>query len=186
MSQVFNPQQIHEVSKKAIGLPQADMARVLGEELHAIWPGHVETREDWMFNLVAGLTGVMTIFHGSLTEYVLLYGTPIGSVGYSGRYRLDIWDAVIAGEMDTFTIDSFHTLAHFEAGDLAYLPKGVGKGVRMSPGCWMLEYGRGPVPTALPVGVGDAVFSAFDPVTVGKTVWAYGRHVTRSLLRGKI
>jgi C-8 sterol isomerase len=186
MGYVFDPQQIHEISRKAIGLPQADMARVLGEELARAFPGHIDSRPDWMFNLVAGLTGVMTIFHGSLSEYVLLYGTPVGSTGFSGRYRLDIWDAVIAGEMDTFMLDSFHELAHFEAGDLAYLPRRQGKGVRMSAGCWMLEYGRGPVPTALPVGVGDAIFSAFDPVTVGKTVWTYGRLVTRSLLRGKI
>jgi C-8 sterol isomerase len=50
----------------------------------------------------------------------------------------------------------------------------------------MLEYGRGPIPTALPVSLGDAVFSALDWRTVCKTFWIYGRLVFRELIRGKI
>jgi C-8 sterol isomerase len=60
-----------------------------------------------MFNLAAGATGMMTVLHGSLSEYLLLFGSPIGTEAFSGRYRLDIWDWVIAGEMWTYTEETY-------------------------------------------------------------------------------
>ena len=45
--------------------------------------------------------GGMYILHSSLTEYVLFFGTAIGSSGHSGRYWANISDTVIEGELVT-------------------------------------------------------------------------------------
>jgi len=51
---------------------------------------------------------------------------------------------------------------------------------------FMLEYARGPIPSMLPFGLSDTVFSTLDRATVGQTLWHYGRLVVRELLQGKI
>jgi C-8 sterol isomerase len=70
-------------------------------------------------------------------------------------------------------------------GDLAHLRRGRVKGFRISEDCWMLEYGRGPVPTCLPMGLSGALLN-LDGGIIWKTVRNYGRLVIKELLRGKI
>lgn len=183
---MFDPERLHEISKLGVGLPFDEMSAAVIDGLDRAYPGYIETRQDWMFNLAAGATGMMTVLHGSLSEYVILFGSPIGTEAFSGRYRLDIWDWVIAGEMWTYTEETYATKTITRPGEGAMLRKGQAKGYRISDGTWMLEYGRGLVPTALPIGLGDAIISAQDVVTVWKTVRNYGRATVSSLLKGKL
>ena len=67
-------------------------------------------------------------------------------------------------------------------GDLALLRRGRVKGVTFSRDNWMLEYGRGLIPTSLPF----ALMTCHDPGIIARTVWMYGRHTVKELLRGKI
>jgi hypothetical protein len=182
MGYLFEPDQLQQIGQKAMGLPHARMCSVIAEELERAHPGHVETREDWVISIAGGIMGIMTVLHGSLSEYVLLFGTPVGSEGFSGRYRIDIWDVVLAGEMSTYTETDFREPEIHRPGDLAFLRRGVAKGVRLGPGNWLLEYGRGPVPTSLPF----ALMSAMDGTTIVKTMWVYGKQVVKELLKGKI
>ncbi len=182
MRYTFDPEQLQEIGAQAVGLPQAEMCRAVSAELARRFPGHVETREDWVLSIAGGIMGIMTVLHGSLTEYVLLFGTPVGSEGFSGRYHLDIWDVVLAGEMWTYTEEEFRQPTIHRPGQMALLPKGRAKGVRLQPGNWLLEYGRGPIATSLPF----ALMSAMDGRTVLKTIRIYGRQVVRELLQGKI
>ncbi len=182
---VFDPDVLHAVARSTLGLPHEKMVRQLSDELARRYPGHIETRPRWILNLAGGVTGIMTVLHGSLSEYVLIYGTPVGSEGFSGRYRLEIHDFVLAGEMWTFTESDFAERRVYRAGDAAFLARYQAKGVRLLEGAWMLEYGRGPVPTALPFGLSGAVAS-FEVRTIARTLGVYGRLVARELLQGKI
>ena len=186
MGHIFDPDVIHRVAKMGIGLPHREMCQVVMDELARLYPGHIETRQDWMFNMVAGATGVMTILHASLSEYVIIFGSPIGTEGFSGRYAVEIYDAVMAGEMWTYTDDAIAERVITKPGDMAHLARERVKGYRIEHQTWMLEYGRGLIPTALPLGVGDAIFSAMDFYTVWKTLSSYGRLTLKSLARGKI
>jgi hypothetical protein len=186
MGYVFDPDQILAISKLGIGLAHEPMCRAVIDGLAARYPGHVETNPQWVFNLAAGATGCMALLHCSLTEYVILFGSAIGTEGYSGRYHLDIYDAVITGEMWTCTEDRMHEKTIHKPGELAHLRRRTTKAYRIVDGTWMLEYGRGLVPTALPVGLADATLSALDARTVWKTVKSYGRLAVRELLAGKI
>jgi C-8 sterol isomerase len=52
---------------------------------------------------------------------------------------------------------------------VALLRRGKVKGFRLVENCWLLEYGRGPVPTALPMGLSGAVQS-LDGGVIWKTL----------------
>ncbi|MBT3224440.1 MAG: hypothetical protein HN348_35685 [Proteobacteria bacterium] len=186
MGHIFEPDRLHEIARSAMGLPFDAMVDKVAQGLAEAYSGHINTEIDWVFSLVAGATGVLTIFHGSLTEYVILFGTPIGTEGFSGRYKLDIWDFVITGDMDTYTEECVGQAIHTGPGEGALLRCGQVKGYTASRDCWMLEYGRGNIPSCLPVGVGDALLSAQDVRTVARTFKTYGKAVCRELLKGKI
>ncbi len=186
MGYLFDPDHLHEMARKhSRSSGQVDFAALIADLAEA-YPRHIETRQNWLFSLAAGATGIMTVLHGSLSEYLLLFGTPVGTEGFSGRYRIEIHDFLLSGEMWTYTEENFRERVVTRPGERAVLPRRHVKGFRVREDTWMLEYGRGLVPTALPVAVGDSVFSAMDWKTVFKTFWVYGRLVCRELLRGKI
>jgi C-8 sterol isomerase len=68
---------------------------------------------------------------------------------------------------------------------MAVLRRKQVRGFKLPDGAWMLEYGRGPVPTALPFALSGAATS-LDARTVVKTMWLYGRLVVKELAHGKI
>ncbi len=51
---------------------------------------------------------------------------------------------------------------------------------------WMLEYGRGFVPSGLHTTVGDLLLRALDPIILVQTFKIYGRLLAKELLQGKI
>src|SRR5262245_22657358 len=185
MAPLFSPDILHAVARGAVGLPHARMVQHITDELVRIYPDHIETRENWMLSLAGGVMGIMTMLHGSLSEYVLIFGTPVGSQGFSGRYCIEIHDFMLAGEMWTYTEEAFAEHRIYRAGDAAVLRRGEVKGLRIAEGTWMLEYGRGVIPSALPFALSDAVI-AFEFRTIARTIWTYGRLTTRELRRGKI
>lgn len=185
MAYLFDPQQLQDVSQRAAGLPHQAMVRALITDLDRLYPGHIEHTENWIMSLVGGATGVMTVLHCSLTEYLLIFGTPVGTTGFSGRYRIDIFDFLLAGEMWTFTEESCGERTVTRPGDTAVLRRGQVKGYRVSEGAWMLEYGRGPIVTCLPMGVIGAITS-LDGRTLWKTLSVSTRLTYKALLRGKV
>ncbi len=186
MGYLFDPLKLHEISKKGVGLPFEGMVSVVSDELSRTYPGHIETKPNWIFSLAGGATGIMTILHASLSEYVIIFGTPVGTEGFSGRYHIDIYDYVMAGEMRTYTEQHLGEARVSKPGEWQVLNRGQVKGFKLPDAVWLLEYGRGPIFTALPMALGDAVFSGMDATTIVRTLWNYGKFVTRELLRGKI
>lgn len=185
MGYIFDPTHLHTVAATHIGLPHEEMIEAVIADLAKAYPGHIETKQDWILNIAGGAMGIMTILHGSLSEYLLVFGSPIGTEGFSGRYRLDIYDFMLAGEMWTYTEENFRRRIVTRPGECAYLKRRQAKGFKLPDSGWMLEYGRGPVPAALPFGLSGALTS-LDVKTVAKTVWLYGKLVVRELRQGKI
>jgi len=161
------------------------MMEAIIEDFAVVHPGHIEKRQKWIFNIAGGAVGMMTILHGSLSEYLILFGTAVGTEGFSGRYRIDIYDFMLAGEMWTYTEEDFRERTVSKPGDMTLLRRGQAKGLRLFEGTWMLEYGRGPVPTTLPFALGGAMTS-MDATIIFQTLWLYGRLVVKELRQGKI
>jgi len=185
MGYIFDPRELQSIAVRHIGRPHEEMVAGIAGDLAKAYPGHIEMKQNWVLSICGGVMGIMTVLHGSLSEYVLIYGTPIGTEGFSGRYRIDIYDVLLAGQMWTYTEEHFREPIVTAPGELAHLRRRVAKGVRLSNGAWMLEYGRGPVVTTLPFALSGAI-TGLEARSVAKTIWIYGRLAIRELLRGKI
>jgi hypothetical protein len=185
MGYIFDPRILQSIALNHIGRPHEEMVAAIAADLAQAYPGHIEMKQDWILSICGGVMGIMTVLHGSLSEYVLIYGTPIGTEGFSGRYHIDIYDVLLAGKMMTYTEEHFREPIVTMPGELAHLPRRHAKGVSLSRGTWMLEYGRGPVATTLPFALSGAI-TGLEIRSVAKTMWIYGRLVVRELLRGKI
>lgn len=186
MGYIFDPNELHEIAKLAVGKGTKDeMFRIVASELKSRYPKHIQLDVAWLFNNAGGAMGQIKLLHASMSEYILLFGTPIGTEGHSGRYATEVYDFMLDGEMWCYHPGEFERTV-FKPGDAAYLGADKVKGYAVPSHAWMLEYARGPIPSMLPFGLADTVFSTLDRSTFGRTVWAYGRMVVGELLQGKI
>jgi hypothetical protein len=186
MAYIFDPTLLHQTASRAVGLSHEEMVRAVSDDLARAHPEHIERREEWILSLAGGATGIMTVLHASLSEYLLIFGTPVGTEGFSGRYRIDIHDFVLSGEMWTYTENGrFPVRTIFRPGDAALLPRRQTKGFRLAEETWLLEYGRGPILTCLPMALTDAIVS-LDGSTIWKTLRVSTRLMLKELRQGKI
>jgi hypothetical protein len=187
MTHIFDPDDLHMAVRKVVGLgePRA-MFAALAQDLAARYPGHVRFDDRWLFNNAGGAMGTMTLLHASVSEYLIFFGTPIGTEGHSGRYRAAVYDFLLDGEMWCYQPgESERTV--YRPGDAAHLDRGRVKGYRIPDHAWMLEYARGPIALMLPFGLADSALSTLDYGTIARTVWRYGRMAARELLvHGKV
>ena len=154
MGYAFEPEDLQRIIKRHTHLPIEENVRALIDDLVATYGDRViDDNGVWMFSNAGGIMGTMTILHASLREYLLIFGTPHGSEGHSGRHLCDLWDIVIQGELSTYREDELRATT-FRPGDCSHLPRGKSNSSRMGPeGCFMVEYCRGPIPAMLPFGL---------------------------------
>lgn len=57
----------------------ASVVRQLREE----YPGRILDDPQWMFNNAGGAMGAMLVLHCSLMEYVIIFGTALGTEGHT-------------------------------------------------------------------------------------------------------
>jgi C-8 sterol isomerase len=158
-----------------------DLLSALVEGLRGQYGDHIAERPRWIFSMVGGATGVMMVLHASLTEYLVMFGTPLGTEGYSGRYSADIHDWVLRGEMWTLRLDDPIKKRVTKAGEVRELPKGMTTAFRLTEDAWLLEYGRGKAAAQLRHTIGDAVFRAMDPQNIIDTIREYGTLAAKEL-----
>jgi C-8 sterol isomerase len=187
MKRLFDVETLHAVAREAAGrdLPREERIATLVEALDARWPGRIERRPRWILNSANGALGTLTILYASLTEYLIVFGSPIGTEGHSGRYPATVHDFVFEGEMWAYLEgDTERTV--YRPGDHAVLPARRAKGYCLRENAWMLEYAEGCIPAMLPPGVWDNLFSNLDLSSLARTFRDYGRLTIRELLRGKL
>jgi C-8 sterol isomerase len=189
MGYIFDIETLETIARRGMGKPHDEMVETIVAELAIAYPDHVDANPErkWLFSLTAGAAGVMTLLHASFTEYLIIFGTPIGTEGFSGRYRMDIHDFVLAGEIWTYRAHQCGVREVHQPGDHTVLKRGEVDVFRIPEAAWMLEYGRGFVPASLPLILGDVIFSALDGTTLAETLWIYGKMALRELLvNGKL
>lgn len=186
MAYLFEPAELHDIVRTALtSKPCAAVLASVEEQLATRYPKHIERANPWIFNNAGGAMGQIKILHASLSEYILIFGTPIGTEGHSGRYGTEVFDYMLDGEMWCYHAGEFQKTI-YRPGDLAYLGPDKAKGYASPEGVFMLEYARGLIPGMLPFGLADTLFSTRDHVTMRRTLWQYGKLVVRELLQGKI
>jgi len=176
---VFDPEVIHECAMKGLGLRKPEMFDVIAREVERRYPGHIDHSQPWIYSIAGGAMIQMKLYFASMREYVMIWGTPIGSEGHSGRHRAAFWDTVIDGETWYYAEGQFEKRI-YKPGDRIFVGKGQACGMNFTDGVWAVEYARGAIPLSMPFGLSDELLSVLDLPTAVRTLSMYtsliGRH----------
>lgn len=181
----LDPDVLGACAREVVDRPLDSMMGALVERLRERYGHHIAPELEWLFNLNGGSTGAMAVLHASLTEYLVIFGTPLGTEGFSGRYTVDIHDWVLGGELWNLRLEDPLHRRVFRKGEHTELARGDATGFRLTQDGWLLEYGRGNVSASLPHILGDAIFRGQDASTVFKTLSAYGTRAIHELFGAK-
>lgn len=185
MGYIFEPEVLHGIVREVIGLPLPAMIEEIRARLSERYPGHILQDSDWIFNNAGGAMGQMLVLHASITEYVMIFGSSIGTEGHSGRFFASDYFYILEGEQWAYAEGDLERRV-YKPGDLHVLPPGKAEGYRMPDRCYALEYARGIIPAMLPFGFADTFSSTLDLSSIGRTVAVYTKAVVSNLVRGKL
>jgi len=184
---IFDPDTLAKIVREELKKNKTteELITNLVKTLDKKYPGRINLEQQWIFNVAGGAMGQLYALHVSLSEYLIIFGTPIGTEGFSGRYLADDYFMILEGEQWAYYPGNLTKLV-FKPGELNHMPRGQAIGYRMPDRCYALEYARGWIPLMMPFGVADAFFSTLDFSTVAETLWVLGKGVVMNLLSGKI
>lgn len=171
---IFTKEDVAKLAKQYAGQDHEQAFSKVVVELRKKYPGHILPDEDlqWVFVNAGGWMGSMCLLHASLTEYVLLFGTAVDTGGHSGRYWAEISDTIISGTFRQWKEGTTKSEAYYP-GDTIVHAVGEATSVQWTAGTWMVEYGRGFIPSTLGFALADTIFSTQDFVTLFYTVRVY-------------
>ncbi|KAK8073939.1 ERG2/sigma1 receptor-like protein, partial [Apiospora phragmitis] len=140
---------LHDLAKRGIAAHGNDTRAIVDYitmELHEMYPQNVNLKQEWFFNNHGGAMGSMFIIHASITEYLIIYGSAIGTEGHSGRHTADDYFHILTGEEWAYRAGAYEAEV-YRPGSVYHLAQGEAKGYRIpDAGCFALEYARGWIP----------------------------------------
>lgn len=98
-----------------------------------------------------------------------------------GRYWANISDTILTGSFRRWKEGTLKSQLYFP-GDTVYHDWGDAAAVQWTAGTWMVEYGRGFLPSTLGFAICDSVFSLMDFVQVFKLIRMYTRALIHETL----
>ncbi len=146
-------------------LDSGERFTVLIEKLSKAYPDLVDNKQRrWIMSKAGGVLGKITFLYMGFSEYLLIFGSPAATDGFTGRYNyMDLYKVILAGQYVTYDLDSDQIAPTvYRPGDVSCLTKGHVRGLEIQAGSWHLEYGRGPTLTAMPFGLIDTVVSSLQ------------------------
>ncbi|RUP45331.1 ERG2/sigma1 receptor-like protein [Jimgerdemannia flammicorona] len=103
---IFDPNTLQKIAQDNIARYDGNDTQALIDglvaDLHAQYPSNINVKQEWVFNNAGGAMGAMYIIHASITEYVILFGTPVGTEGHTGRFFADDYFIILEGEQWAF------------------------------------------------------------------------------------
>jgi len=186
---IFQPDHLHDLAKRGIAAHGNDTGSVVSyivNELRgqARTASYVSLDEEWFFNNAGGAMGAMYVIHASVTEYLIIFGSAVGTEGHTGRHTADDYFHIIQGEQWAFAAGRYEPEI-YPQGSVHHLVRGEVKQYKMPESCFALEYARGWIPPMLFFGFADGLSSTLDFPTLWRMTWVTGRQMVGNLARGK-
>ncbi|TKA22084.1 C-8 sterol isomerase [Salinomyces thailandicus] len=187
---IFDPTQLHALSLQAIDQHGNDTRAIVTSIVTNLsadpkLANHVNLDEEWIFNNAGGAMGAMYVIHASVTEYLIVFGTAIGTEGHTGRHTADDYFNILHGVQYAYTPGSFEPKI-YPQGSVHHLKRGEVKQYSMREACFALEYARGWIPPMLFFGYADTFSSTLDFPTLWATTRVTGREMIGNLWKGKL
>ncbi|XP_006758617.1 PREDICTED: sigma non-opioid intracellular receptor 1 [Myotis davidii] len=92
----------------------------------------------------------------------------------AGRYWAEISDTIISGTFHQWREGTTKSEVFYPGETVVHRP-GEATAVEWGPNTWMVEYGRGVIPSTLTFALADTIFSTQDFLTLFYTLRAYAR-----------
>jgi C-8 sterol isomerase len=184
---IFDQNVLQQVAQKNIqkyGNDTHAMITNIAIDLEKEYPGHITLKEEWVFNNAGGAMGSMWMLHASITEYVIIFGTPVGTEGHTGRFMADDYFIILEGEQWAYKAGELVRETYLP-GEMHHLPRGHAQQYKIPEHAWALEYAQGWIPAMLPFGMFDTVFSTLDFVSFFHTARLYLNCLVREFALGK-
>jgi len=172
MEYLFDPDVLHECALAGIGKPKPAMFDAIADAVEDRYPGRIDRSQPWLYSIAGGAMIQMKLYYASVFEYLMIWGTPIGSEGHSGRHAVGFWDTVIDGETWYYAEGQFEKRV-YRPGDRIWVGPGQARAMNFTDGVWAVEYARGPLPLSVPFGIADEILSTLDFKTAGLTLGMY-------------
>ena len=167
-------------------LDSGERFSVLIEKLSKAYPDLVDNKQRrWIMSKAGGVLGKITFLYMGFSEYLLIFGSPAATDGFTGRNNyVDLYKVILAGQYVSYDLESDQIAPTvYRPGDVSCLKKGQARGLEIQAGSWHLEYGRGPTMTAMPFGLIDTVVSSLQVRPLVSTSSEFTKFIGRGLRR---
>lgn len=184
MAYKIDPDVLATVAKEVVAQPLAggELIARATQLLAEAYPDLIDaTPGRWVGSKAGGILGKVRFLYFSPREYIVLFGSPTGTQGFSGRYKhVDIHKFLISGQIDWYDLESDElTGTTLRPGERTHTERGHARGMTIAPGSFHIEYGRGAVATTLPFAMVDTLLVSLELESVRRSTVEFAKLVRR-------